>query len=59
MPVILRGQNISTALKITNGSKGIVRHIEKKYCSSEFTHAKAVLIEFTDSLVKCKDIPSG
>ena len=59
MPVILRGCNISTDLKITNGSKGIVRHIAKKYCSSEFSHAKAALIEFTDSLVKCKDIPTG
>ena len=46
-------------LKVTNGSKGIVRHIATKYYSSEFTHAKATLIEFTDSSVKCKDIPPG
>ena len=57
MPVILRGCNISTDLKITNGSKGIVRHIAKKYCSSEFSHAKAALIEFTDSLVNVKIFP--
>jgi len=29
IPVILRGHNISTDLKIINGSKGVVRHIEK------------------------------
>jgi len=51
--------NISTDLKITNGSKGIVRHIAIKSSSPEFTHAKAALVEFMDSSVKCKDIPPG
>ena len=55
MPVILKGRNISTDLKITNGSKGIIRHITMKQCSSNFTYAKAALIEFSDSLIKCSN----
>ena len=59
MPVILRGRNISTDLKITNGSKGVVRHLSINLCSSGFTYAKLELIKFTDSRVKCKDLPTG
>ncbi len=59
MPVFLRNRNLSTDLKITNGSKGIVHQISIEHCSSNFIYAKAALVEFSDSLVKCSDIPRG
>jgi len=59
MPVILKERNLSTDLKITNGSKGIIQHITLKQCSSFFTYAKAALIEFSDSSIKCSNLPLG
>src|SRR5882672_9558289 len=59
MPVILKGRNLSTDLKITNGSKGIIRQMMMKKCSSNFTYAKAALIKFSDSLIKCSNLPPG
>jgi PIF1-like helicase len=37
MPVVLRSKNLSTDLKITNGSQGIIRKIFTKTCTSGFT----------------------
>ena len=59
MPVILKGRNLSTDLKITNGSKGIIWHITMQQYSSHFTYAKAALIEFSDSSIECSNLPLG
>ena len=59
MPVILKARNLSTDLKITNGSKGIVRHVSVKQSSFDLTSAKAALIKFSDSPIKCSHLPPG
>ena len=56
MPIILRCCNISTDLKITNGSKGIVRQINISHCPSNFTYATAVIVEFQESPVVCSNL---
>src|SRR5882672_7318210 len=55
----IKRKNLSTDLKITNGSKGIIRQIMMKKCSSNFTYSKAALIKFSDSLIKCSNLPPG
>jgi hypothetical protein len=54
MPVILRNRNISTELGITNGSQGTVRKVFIKPCTSNYSVAQCVIVEFPDSNV---DIP--
>ena len=57
MPVILRNQNISTELGITNGSQGVVRHIFTKPCASGYSVAWSVIVEFSDSSIQIPGLP--
>ncbi|KAG1781407.1 hypothetical protein EV702DRAFT_962761, partial [Suillus placidus] len=59
MPVILRLQNVSTELGITNGAQGTVRHIYTETCSLGFTYATCVLVEFLHSKVQLTGLPKG
>jgi len=59
MPVILRTRNLSTDLKITNGSQGYVRKIDVKISPQGLTHCSCVIVEFPDSPVKLKGLPKG
>ncbi|KAF9782850.1 hypothetical protein BJ322DRAFT_1008933, partial [Thelephora terrestris] len=57
MPVILRNRNISTELGITNGSQGVVRKIFTKSCTSNYSVARCVIVEFADSNVEIPGLP--
>jgi hypothetical protein len=57
MPVILRHRNISTELRVTNGSQGIVRQINMDESSYGFTHAKSVIVEFPMSKAAFEQLP--
>jgi len=59
MPVILRTQNFSTGLKITNGSQGYVRQIFTEILPQGFLHCNCVLVEFPDSPLKLTGLPKG
>ena len=58
MPVILRNRNISTELGITNGSQGVVRKIFTEPCVNNYSVAKCVIVEFSDSTVELPGLPS-
>ncbi|KAG1829120.1 hypothetical protein EV424DRAFT_1317342, partial [Suillus variegatus] len=58
MPVILRLHNISTDLRITNGSQGVVRYISTAVCPVGLTYAKCVIVEFPGSKVQLSDLPA-
>jgi hypothetical protein len=58
MPVILRHKNITTELRITNGSQGVVRQINTEMTMHGFTFAKSVIIEFPMSKATFKQIPA-
>ena len=58
MPVILRNRNISTKLRVTNGSQGIVRKIFTEARANNYSVAKCVVVEFPDSTVEIKGLPS-
>ena len=57
MPVILRNCNVSTELGITNGSQGMVRKIFTKPCTSNYSVAHCVVVEFPDSSVQIPGLP--
>lgn len=57
MPVILRARNISTNLKITNGSQGRVRKIETTCDKDGLRFASCVLVEFPSSTVQLPELP--
>ena len=59
MPVILRTRNLSTNLKITNGSQGYVRQIFTEILPQGFIHCKCVVVEFPDSPLKLTGLPKG
>jgi hypothetical protein len=59
MPVVLRLQNVSIELGITNGVQGTVRHIYMDKCSHRFTYATCVLVEFMHSKVQLTGLPRG
>ena len=52
MPVILRYRNVSTELRITNGSQGIVRQINTDITLTGLTYCTSVVVEFPNSKVK-------
>ena len=57
MPVILRHQNISTELCITNGSQGIVRQIDTGETPEGFTFCKSVIVEFPHCRAHFPELP--
>jgi len=59
MPVILRTRNLSTELKIANGSQGYVREILMEVLSHGVSHCKCVIVEFTDSPMQLMGLPKG
>jgi len=59
MPVILRSRNISTDLKITNGSQGFVRKIETDITPQGLTYCSCVIVEFPDSPITLEGLPKG
>ena len=59
MPVILHTRNISTDLKITNGSQGFVRKIETEITPQGLTYCSCVIVEFPDSPITLKALPKG
>jgi ATP-dependent exoDNAse (exonuclease V) alpha subunit len=59
MPIILRTQNLSTDLKITNGSQGYVRKIDVETSPDGLTYCSCVLVEFLDSPVQLDGLPQG
>jgi hypothetical protein len=46
MPVILRCKNISTDLKITNSSQGILRKLFTSCCNMGLTYAMGAIVDF-------------
>ena len=58
MPVILHHKNISTELRVTNGSRGIVRQINTEETIHGFTFAKSVIVEFPMSKATFKQMPT-
>ena len=59
MPIILRDKNLSTDLKITNGSQGFVRNISTRICTSNLTYATSILAEFPDSPIHIPGLPQS
>lgn len=59
MPVILRAHNISTDLKITNGSQGIVRKIDMEISPQGISYCTCAIVEFPDSPVKLEGLPKS
>ncbi|KAG1837640.1 hypothetical protein DFJ58DRAFT_668807 [Suillus subalutaceus] len=59
MPVILRSQNLSTELGVTNGTQGIVQKIFTDVCPTGFMYATCVLVEFPHSKVQLSELPKG
>ncbi|KAJ3554886.1 hypothetical protein NP233_g12332 [Leucocoprinus birnbaumii] len=57
MPVILKTRNISTELKITNGSQGYVRKIFTDRSDQGFIYCTCVIVEFPDSPIQLKGLP--
>lgn len=57
MPVVLRMRNISSELKITNGSQGIVRKLFTDIDTFGYTYCKCAIIEFRDCLAKVDGLP--
>lgn len=59
MPVILRHRNISTELKIANGSQGIVHKIFSEVDEYGFTYCSCAIIEFKDRPICLENLPQG
>lgn len=59
MPVILRTRNLSTDLKITNGSQGYVRKIDVETSLHGLTYCSCAIVEFPDSPVQLDGLPRG
>jgi hypothetical protein len=59
MPVVLKSKNISTDLRITNGSQGFVRSIHTSIFPAGFTYCTCVLVEFPNSKVALPGLPQG
>lgn len=59
MPVILRTKNLSTDLKITNGSQGIIRQLVTEILPQGITSCKCALVEFPDSPLQLSGLPKG
>ncbi|KAF8815173.1 hypothetical protein BYT27DRAFT_7080622, partial [Phlegmacium glaucopus] len=59
MPVILHTHNLSTDLKITNGSQGYVRKIDVEISSHGLTYCSCVIVEFPESPVQLDGLPQG
>lgn len=59
MPVILRMRNLSTDLKITNKSQGIVQKIIFETLENGLCHCKCAIVEFPDSSVQLSGLPKG
>lgn len=59
MPVILRSRNISTELKITNGSQGFVRHFTLDKTEQEHCYCSCAIVEFPDSPIKLDGLKMG
>ncbi|KAE9397896.1 hypothetical protein BT96DRAFT_940545 [Gymnopus androsaceus JB14] len=57
MPVILKHNNISTELGITNGASGIIRKIDTKIDANGLTYCTGALVEFPDSNVQLSGLP--
>ena len=57
MPVILHHKNISTELRVTNASQGIVRQINTEQTIHGFTFAKSVIVEFPMSKATFQQLP--
>jgi hypothetical protein len=58
MPVILHYKNIATELGLTNGSQGIVRHIETDITSSDVTYSRCAIVEFPKSKIYIPGLPA-
>lgn len=52
MPVILQSRNISTELKITNGSQGTVHHIVMEITEQGHSYCSCAVVEFPESPIK-------
>jgi hypothetical protein len=57
MPVILKRNNISTELGITNGTQGYVHDFDIKTTSSGHCHSTCILVHFPDSDVSLPHLP--
>ncbi len=57
MPVIVKGKNISTELKITNGAQGFVRYVSTFICSEGFCCAEAIFVEVPGCNVQLDGLP--
>lgn len=59
MPAILRCRNISTELKITNGSQGVVRHIKMEITEHGHSYCSCAIVEFPDSPIMLEGLRRG
>ncbi|KIO21676.1 hypothetical protein M407DRAFT_45529, partial [Tulasnella calospora MUT 4182] len=59
MPVTLRFSNISTELRVANGSQGTVVHIVTEIIGDGLLYATCVLVFFHDSPIQLPDLPRG
>ena len=59
MPVILRTHNLSTDLKVTNGSQGYVRKIDVEISPHGLTYCSCAIVEFPDSPIQLNGLPQG
>lgn len=59
MPVMLRLKNLSTELKITNGSCGIVRKIFTKLDKYNNNYCECAIVEFEGSPVQIEGLPQS
>lgn len=59
MPIILRMRNLSTDLKITNGSQGVVRYIDLETLENGLCHCKCAIVEFPESSIQLSGLPKG
>ncbi len=57
MPVIVKGKNISTELKITNGAQGYVRYVSLFKCSEGFSCADAIFVQVPGCKVQLDGLP--
>ncbi|KIO27736.1 hypothetical protein M407DRAFT_72803, partial [Tulasnella calospora MUT 4182] len=59
MPVVLRLSNVSTELRVANGSQGTVVHIETEVMADHLVFATCVLAFFPESPVQLSGLPRG
>ena len=59
MPIILKGKNVPTDLKIANGARGIVRKILTTKCDPGLTYATSAFVEFPGSPIHPPQLPAG